>query len=335
MTIEKHGKKWRITQMKNGTRYHVSIDYKPSKKEAEEIIQKHIINSSGIPKECRGITFGESCNAYIDLKKNVLSPSTIKGYNKIIRGLPDWIKEKKLDQITSIDVQKVINDITPNMSPKSVYNYHGFISAVLSVYRENLRLKTKLPLKGKFEPYTPIDDDVRKILEYEKGSRFEIPYRLAVFGMRRGEILALSRSDLNGNWISINKALVEDPAGGYLIKPIPKTSESIRKVYVDDELAALIREKEGSLFDGDPNRLNKHLHDVQKKLGIPAFRLHDFRAYYVTMAHKIGIPDKFIMQNCGFSSSVIMNRVYKRTQQDAMKEFNQQYAEALGKSSVV
>lgn len=329
MTIEKRGNTYRIKQMKDGITYRITVDHKPTKREAEELIQEHIRNASGMPQEVHGMSFGNACLAYIDLKCNVLSPSTIKGYNKIIRQLPEWFKDRKLNQISGIDVQKMINDISPNLSAKSVYNVHGFVAGVLSTYRENLRLKTKLPQKGKFEPYTPTDDDVRAILKYEKGSRFEIPYRLAVFGMRRGELLALTREDLQGNWITINKALVEDPDGGYLIKPIPKTSESIRKVFIDSELADLIREKEGPIFDGDPNRLNKHLHDVQKKLGIHSFRLHDLRAYYVTMAHKIGIPDKFIMKNCGFSNSVVMDRVYKRAQEDAMMEFNEMYVVQL------
>ena len=329
MTIEKKGARYRIRKQLNGKRYSVYIDHKPGVKEAETIIDKHIRTLTGIPIDANGLTFGESCGAYIDLKKNVLSPSTVKGYEKIVRGLPEWFKDKKLDAVTAVDVQKVVNDITPNLSPKTVYNVHGFISSVLSVYRENLHLKTKLPLKGKFEAYTPTDKDVKTILEAVKGTQYEIPYRLAVYGMRRGEILALSKSDLSGNWVTINKALVEVPGGGYKIKPIPKTSESIRKVYIDDELADLIR-KSDHIFNGEANRLNKHLTELQKELGINHFRLHDFRAYYVSMAHKIGIPDKFIMKNCGFSSSRVMDRVYKRAQDDALKEYNEQYSKVLG-----
>ena len=328
MTIEKKGNRWRIRKQKNKRRYSLYVDKKPTISEAEELINEYIRTCSGIPQDVRGRSFGSACLAYVDLKNNVLSPSTIKGYNKIIRSLPVWLKDKKLESITALDVQKVINDMSPNLSPKSVYNVHGFISAVLSVYRENLHLNTKLPLKRKFEPYTPTDEDVQRILEHEKGGKFELPYRLAVFGMRRGELLAITKADVKNGWVSINKALVELPEGGYTVKPIPKTSDSIREIYIGDELAEMIKDSD-CIFSGEPNRLNKHLHDVQKRLNIPSFRLHDFRAYYVTMAHKIGMPDKFIMRNCGFSSSKVMERVYKRTQADAMEEYNKLYAEKL------
>ena len=326
MNIEKNGNRWRITKQVDGIRYRTSIDHKPTEKEAEKIIAKYIQEHSGMPQEAYGMTFKEAADAYIKLKDNILSPNTIVGYRKIIRGLPDWFSSKKLDKITALDVQKMINDKAAQVSPKTVRNIHGLISAVLSVYCENLRLHTTMPLKRKFEPYTPMDSEVKMILDAENGSRYFIPYRLAVYGMRKGEICAISSADLEGNWLHINKALAQDPDGGRIIKPIPKTSESIRNIYIDDELADLIRNTDGLIYTGDPDRLTKHLHDVQDKLGIKHFRFHDFRAYYVTLAHKMGIPDRHIMQNCGYSSTYVMNRAYKRTQEDAMEAYNKQIA---------
>ena len=330
MTIEKRGNSYRITQMKDGIRYRLSVDHKPTKREAEELMQEYIRTTSGMPQEGKGLSMGDACVAYIDLKSNVLSPNTIIGYRKVIKAMPDWFLSKKVEQITALDVQKVINDKAAVVSAKTIRNYHGFISAVLSVYRENLRLHTKMPLSGKFEPYTPTDDDVRKVLDAAKGTRYEIPYRLAVYGMRRGEICAITSEDLEGNWLHITKALAEDPAGGWLIKDIPKTSESIRKIYIDTELAEMIRSVGGPIYTGDPDRLTKSLHTIQKAQNVPNFRLHDFRAYYVSMAHKIGIPDKYIMRNCGFSNSVVMDRVYKRAQDDAASNYNEMYAQMLG-----
>lgn len=329
MYIEKAGNKWRITEMRNGTRYRVSVDHKPSKREAEDLILEHIKATSGIEKKCSKMTFLQAGYDYIELKSNILSPNTIRGYRNIIASLPDWFCSKKIESITPLDVQKVINDMSADHSPKTVRNYHGLISAVLGTYRTNLSLKTSLPLKRKFEPYTPMDSDVQKILDAVEGTKYDIPFHLAVFGMRRGEICAVTSADLNGNWLSIDKSLAEDPDLGWVIKPIPKTSESIRKIYIDDETAKKIRKMDGPVYPGKPQMLLRKLHDVQKELGIQQFRLHDFRAYYVTMAHKIGIPDKYIMKNCGFSSSVIMDRVYKRAQEDAMKDFNRMYAEKI------
>jgi integrase len=334
MTITKNGKGYRIRQQKDGIRYSIQIDHKPTKREAEELIQEHIRNASGMPSECHGASFETAANEYINLKCNILSPNTIRGYQKITRNLPEWFTKKSIDHITALDVQKVINDRAAIVSAKTVRNDHGFISAVLSVYRENLRLKTKMPLKGKFEPYTPIDSDVQQIIDSVMGTKYEIPFRLAVYGMRRGEICAVTAADLDGHWLSINKSLAEDPDGGWVVKPIPKTSESIRQIYIDDELCDLIRQKDGALYDGKPSMLDKTLHKKQDELGLPSFRLHDFRAYYVSFAHKIGIPDKYIRQNCGFASSAVMDRHYKRIQSDAMAAYNQEFAEKWSKNGL-
>lgn len=333
MNIEKRGNKFRIREMRNGITYRIMVDHKPSKREAEDLMAEHILQNSGTVQNSPKMSFFEAGNAYIDLKNNILSPNTIIGYQKVLKNLPQWFTSKRIRDLTSLDVQKVINDISADHSPKTVRNYHGFISAVLSVYRENLRLKTTLPLKHKFEPYTPTDSDVKRILDEVAGTKYDVPFHLAVFGMRRGEICAVTASDLDGNWLSINKSLAENPDGGWILKPIPKTSESIRKIYLDDVTAAKIRSIDGPLYDGKPGMLTKQLHNVQKKLNLPPFRLHDFRAYYVTMAHKIGIPDKYIMKNCGFSSSVVMERAYKRAQEDAMKNYNVMYAEKIAKKN--
>lgn len=328
-TITKNGKGWRVRLQRDGVMYSIQLDHKPSDREADDLIREHIRNVGGMPSNIRGMSFEDAGKEYIKLKNNVLSPNTVRGYEKIMRNLPEWFLNKGIDKVTALDVQKVINDRSAKVSAKTVRNDHGFISAVLSVYRENLRLKTKMPLKGKFEPYTPTDSDVQKILDSVIGTKYEIPFRLAVYAMRRGEVCAVQSSDLSGNWLSINKSLAENPDGGWVVKPIPKTSESIRKIYIDDGLAEKIRKIDGRLYDGRPSMLDVMLHRKQKALGIEQFRFHDFRAYYVSMAHKMGIPDKYIRQNCGFASSAVMDRHYKRIQEDAMAEYNKKFASKI------
>lgn len=60
--------------------------------------------------------------------------------------------------ITALDVQKEINRYSVGHSPKTVYNFHGFISPILGMFRPNLKLNTTLPQKVKNEPYIPFHD---------------------------------------------------------------------------------------------------------------------------------------------------------------------------------
>lgn len=326
MTIEKHGNKWRIRERYKGKLYMVSVDQKPTQREAQRLIDAKIEQNDYAPKS--GMTMRNACNAYIALKSNILSPSTIKAYKSVMNSISESIMGKKIDEITPLDVQKEINDYSASHTPKTTRNVHGFISAVLGTYRPSMHLNTTLPQKTKFDAYTPSEDEVKRILNEVAGTEYEIAYRLGCYGMRRSEICALDMSDLNGNMLSITKGKVKDSDNQWVIKPIPKTTASQREIYIDDNLAKMFRDK-GYVFKYSPDRLNKHLHSICKQLNIPLFRFHDLRAYYASMAHALGIPDAYIMANGGWSSTNIMNRVYKRAFADKQAEMNKQIAQHL------
>lgn len=326
MTIEKVGKKWRVKQMHNGITYRVSLDYKPTNKEAQLIIAEKI--SADDPSGDRRDTFAKSAEKYLQIKSNVLSPSTIRGYNTIIRSISDRFMNTKTCDITQELIQKEINDYSASHSPKSTRNLHGFISAVLTVYKPSLRISTTLPQKRKYEAYTPSEDDIKRILNDVSGTKYEIPFRLGCYGMRRGEICAITDADLNENLLHIDKSKVLTDDGTWIIKPFPKTTESERTIYIDDELADLIK-KQGYAYKEHPERLSKALKRIQKRLKMPEFRFHDLRAYYASMAHAMGVPDAYIMANGGWSSTNILNRVYKRTFTEKQIAMNQQIADHL------
>ena len=312
--------------MHNKIRYYVSIDYKPTKKEAEMLIAEKIKTQD--PSGNHSDTFERSAEKYLMIKSNVLSPSTVRGYRTIMRSLSDTLRNTKTCNITQELIQKEINDYAATHSAKSTGNLHGFISAVLSVYRPNMILHTTLPQKVKYEAYTPSEDEVKLILAEVSGTPYEVAYRLGCYGMRRGEICAITPADLDGNLLNITKCKVLDANNNWIVKPIPKTTGSQRTIYIDDELVEMIQ-KQGFAFADHPNRLNHHLHRLLKRLNVPIFRFHDLRAYYASMAHSLGVPDAYIMANGGWTSTNILNRVYKRTFADRQAEVNKQIAAHL------
>lgn len=326
MTIEKHGNKWRIRERYKGTLYMVSVDHKPSTREAQRLIDEKINSNSQSPKT--GMTMRSAGNAYISLKSNILSPSSIYGYRAIMKSLSEDFMSIKIDDITPLDVQKEVNDYSSTHSPKTTRNAHGFISAVLRTYKPSVQLNTTLPQKRKYDAITPTESEVKAVLDEVSGTEYEIAFRLGCYGMRRGEICAITAADLNGNLLKINKAKVMDDKSKFLIKPFPKTTSSEREIYIDDALRDMILEK-GIAYEKDPHNLYKKLKRIQKKLNLPPFRFHDLRAYYVTMAHSLGIADKYIMANGGWASPNIMNRVYKRAFADKQAEINKQIAAHL------
>jgi integrase len=302
---------YRIRKTYKGTTYTVVFDHKPTQKEITQALAAEMDKE---PVKKNRMTFETAALQYIDVKSNVLSPSTVNGYESVVRNLSEGFKAKLVNDITAIDVQKEINDYSVNRSSKTVRNAHGFISAVLGMFCPNTIISTTLPQKVKSAQYTPSDDDVKRILEYAKGSNYEIPLLLATFGLRRSEICALNLEDLDGNTLTINKALVVNKDKEFVVKTT-KTTEGTREIYIPDYLADLIREK-GYIYKGFPGNILKYLNRTQDALGIPRFKLHALRHYYASMSHSIGIPDSYIMQAGGWKSDTTLKRVYRHAMED-------------------
>ena len=144
MTIEKRPSgKWRVRQMVNGKRFYVVFDYKPTKKEAEDAIRKAIVSAGERPNG--KMTFEEAAVSYYEMKRNFLSPATVRQYASFCRILPQWFVGMPIDDITQVEINKFVNEYSVNHSPKSVSNAHGFVSAVLGTFRPSLHIYTTLP----------------------------------------------------------------------------------------------------------------------------------------------------------------------------------------------
>ena len=106
MTVEKlPSGSYRIRTMVDGKRYSLTIQHKPSDREAHALIEDMVRKESGI----KG-SFNHYAKQYIALKENVTSPRTIKGYITILDMLPEWFLDLNLNQMTQADVQKLMNE---------------------------------------------------------------------------------------------------------------------------------------------------------------------------------------------------------------------------------
>lgn len=304
MRVEKRGKAYRIQKMVDGKSHSITFDHKPTQLEILQALCE-IENAS----PAKG-SFFSCAKSYMKSKSNVVSPSTIKGYTSILNALPDDFTRKDISSITQIDIQTVINDYAENHAPKSVRNVHGFISAVLKQFRPDMVIYTTLPQKSVFEPYTPSEEDIRRILDATKDNPFyHIPFQLGIMGLRRSEVCALTMDDIHGNTLTINKALVKDVNNNWVVKQT-KTTAGVRELYVPDALVSEI-EHYGKIFDGNPTTLLYGLNKYQDKLGIPRFRFHDLRHFFATYAHSKGISDADIMSTGGWKSDFTMKSIYR------------------------
>ncbi len=317
---------YRIRKMYKGETYQVVTDYKPTQKEAVQLMAEELDKVKG--RSAR-MTFQDAADEYVESKRNVLSPSTIRGYQAVIKRISDKFLKMPIGDIEQVDIQREINRVAIDKSPKTVRNHHGFISAVLMTFRPEMRITTTLPQARHIEPYIPSDEDIRGILEYASGTRYEIPIMLACYGMRRSEICALTIDDIEGDVVHITKAVVQDENGRW-VKKTTKTVESTRDIVIPEFLVKKIKEH-GIIYDGNPSGITSFLIRAQRKLQMPRFSLHKLRHYFASKMSAMHVPDADIMKMGGWRTDHVMKGVYRHAMQDKDKEMQRSMVNKLGK----
>ena len=294
--------KYRISEMRDGKRYRVILDHEPTKKEAKKIFDKmegKVQNST---------PFKDAAEKYIELKSNVLSPSSIRGYNIIVKHLDEHFLNTPIDSIDLPKIQLLVNTLATYQAPKTVRNTNAFIMSVLKFYGIEIKSPT-LPKKKPKEDYIPTEEDIKRILAEVKGTQYEVPFILGTLGLRRSEICALTPDDLNGNTLFINKALVLNENNEWVLKETTKTEESNRTITVPDYVANLI--KENGACPCTPHSLYWKLQRVQMSLGIPRFPFHKLRHFFASYMHDLGYTDKQIQEFGGWKTDHILKSVYQ------------------------
>lgn len=329
MTIDKlPSGSYRIRKGYKGQMYSLVVKDKPTMKEAERLIDEKIKSSGSLITKKLDITFDEAARDYINIKKAPLSPSTIAGYERLKRYVPDWFKKMQIADIENYHIQKMLNEYMVGKSTKTVKNMVGFVNPVIHLYKPRMVIELTLPQEiAKDEEYIPTDEDIKKIMDYAKGTRFEIPLILAAFGLRRSEICALEMTDLNGSILTINKAKVLDENRNWIVKTT-KTTASARKITLPDNVVAKINEL--GMYDGCPDTINEFLSRALVMLDIEHFSLHKMRHYFATKMSTI-LPEADVLALGGWekSNNTVMKTVYRHSNIQRNKEMQQKAANAM------
>lgn len=270
------------------------------------------------------ITVHDAIRKYIDLKEPVLSPPTIRAYETYLRNCYKPIADTSVRQLNQTAVQAWINVLSVGHSSKYVSNaYSLFASAVDLAGGERFRIT--LPARIRPELHTPYDEEVRKLLEYcDKKYELRTAIMLSAFGsLRRSEICAVTKKDIVGDTIRINKSMVIDKYNCWVTKRTPKNDTSNRVV----SFPHFVIEQIDTSRPGDrivpinPGELSNRFRRAMASSGLPeSFRLHDLRHYYVSIAHAIGIPDQYVMRMGGWKTEHVMKRVYRDTLSDRLQD---------------
>lgn len=277
------------------------------------------------------ITLRAAMEAYINSKEGILSPATIEGYRVILRNFGDFL-DSNIEQINALSLQYAIKEYAMRpkkkkhdgdgaISSKTVRNAYGLISATLR--QHGIKFEgISLPKAQAVKYNTPFDDTLKQIFAITKGTSIEIPVLLIAWcSLRTSEICGLKYSDVDfdNGLLYVRRARIY--INGVPHEKATKTETSVRTVFLPAYIANLIKEKQER--DGGEwiitikgETIGREFAKRLKRAGLPHCRFYDLRHSFVSVLTKHGVDKKYIQEMGGWSSDLVMNKVYKQTDMD-------------------
>lgn len=287
-------------------------------------------------RELRGIGVAENrltvrmaINEYIEVRTNLLAPSTLRSYRLIrdtrlqsVMGIP--IRSLKI-----LDVQSAVNADAVTLSRKSVHEAVSLLNGALRSHGIDLMLNRRitLPRARKTERSLP---PLGEVISAIKGTSIELPCLLAMWlSLRISEVRGLRFSDIDPaeRTITVRRSVVyfdgEDHHDDF-----NKTLESTRTIplppYLFDMISALPRDSdEDHIVQAGYNGIYKRFKKIMKERGFD-MRFHDLRHEFASALSELNIPEKYIQKLGGWSSPHTLKSVYIHTLTPSEQAYQQQ-----------
>ena len=301
----------------NGKRIYKSFTAE-TKKQAEFLAAEYNLKRKEKPKE---ITVGDAIDGYIASKENVLSPSTIVGYKNIRKNQLQDLIDVPLSKITNMMIQASINRAAAYLSPKSVRNAHGLLTAAISMYMPDFIIRTTLPAKKHKIKDLPKAED---IIHAVRGSDVELPVMLALWlGLRMSEVRGIRFKDIIDGVLTIRNVRIAMP--GQIVKEQTKTYNSTRQLVLPDYIINMIGQgkPDDYVVNLSASTIYKHFVKIILDSTGKNMTFHDLRHVNASVMLALGIPDKYAMERGGWSTNSTLKTVYQHTFSDERKNVDQ------------
>lgn len=309
----------------------------PTKKAAELAAMQWLNGLQSTANESRKMTVRKAVREYIDSKSNILSPSSVRGYEIIYNNSIDGIGDALIADVTEKDLQTWVNGNTAKYAPKSVKSQFGLVTAALRQQKKLLDYGSiLLPRIKKSDPLIPTMEQIAVILQMVEDTPVELAVTIAVtLGLRQSEIAALKWADYDGKSLYIHAAVVPCSDHSKLVrKETTKSEASTRRIDVDavcKERLDRAERKSENISPLTPRHVIKVFQRLCDQNGLPRFTMHALRHGNASMMLVNGIPDKYAMARLGQSSPNMIKNVYQHLYADKQKEYSQKMSDGFSK----
>ena len=277
-------------------------------------------------KKLPALTWSKAIDAYIADRSESLSPETVRGYRVIQRNRFQNVLQKPMS--APVNWQAEINEALAKWADKTVKNSWGLMTAIMQANGLSVP-RVLFPVKKKSERNFLDPQQIISFCEAAKGDTCEIPILLGLHSLRMSEIKALRFPDsfnLKDEYINVSGAVVRDEHNKSVFKVQNKSSASERTVSIMiPRLKELLEARvgEGMAVPQMPSTINKHIHAIAEKAGLPDITEHCLRHSFASLGYHLNLSELEVVSMGGWSDGTIVHRIYMHlAQRDRMKAKN-------------
>ncbi|MBE5469582.1 hypothetical protein E3G67_001511 [Mycobacteroides abscessus] len=299
-------------------------------------------------------------------------PKTMSAYVTSLRPIVDHLGEKKVQDVGKNDIEEVVSALRAGTSKMGTWNaptkltknmkkvrgkwaatsINPMLARTRSIFedlvnqgvlvRNPAALVKSVPTQ-KVEMQTLDADQVAQLLTATAGDAFGIAWLLAIYGLRRGEILALTWKSINFDAGTLTIDAARLPVSGGSATGATKTRTSTRTLPMPEDLVRALKAERkrhlemklalGELWPGDdhlvldgdghaphPDTITHAWAVALSAAKLPHVRLHDARHSCATLMHMRRVPVVVIAAWLGHQDPGFTLRTYAHSNNDALAE---------------
>lgn len=299
--------RWQKAVTINGKRKFF-YSYANTEKQAEKDIEAQML-SFNIKLHKEKHNFKELAEQMLDDKTRDISETTLACYKYALKRA-DKLWEYDIEQITPKMIQTLLKEMAQKKYSQSAIQKTKVIIGLVIDYAiiqgvdiNNFMPSVKSPRTPRARVSAPEDKVIAKIKNASQCEFGDFAAMLLYTGMRRGELVALQRKDvdLNNGIIHITKS-VEYIVNTPHLKDMPKTQNSIRDIPILNDLKPIITKlckgiaPDDFLFGGKKpytvTMVNKRWRKYAALIGYPDLHMHQLRHAYAWILFRSGVAAK-------------------------------------------
>lgn len=306
------------------------------KNEAEQAAAEFLLNkTTSSSTRYENLTLREAIDKYVESLDALRSPTTVQGYRIIQENGFQEIMDIPLKKLTPQKLKTAVNNeakrpakryknSTKPISPKTLSNEYGLLTAVLNTYYPKLKLDINLSKSDAVIKELIPPDQIYKAV---KGSDIELPVLLAMwlsFSMSEIRGLTKSKSILNGDYLAIQEVVVNVNCKPKR-KGQAKQDSRKRILKIPPYIKFLIDKTDPAVDEIVPmsgHAIYCRFVRILKKNDLPAMTFHDLRHVNASVMALLRIPDKYAMERGGWKTDKVMKKVYMHTFSEVREAFD-------------